>query len=1427
MKRIPLSARGDSQGVALIIVLAMLVLLSGLLVAFLTTARTERSAAASDSATAASRQIADSTVSFVISQIRDGTSIAAENTTWASQPGAIRTFSGTLNGSTQPLKDGAYYDTYNPTGTDLVYKLYSADRMRVASGEYAGKELPDETAVIEGWDRKAPTEGYVDLNEPALALRRDLDAEGNTVEPHYPIVDPRAAYTKAETEGSPQIVDGFDAKISTDQTFKLPSGGAVPYVPMPVKWLYVLRDGTIGPASLGTEQNPIVGRTAFWTDDETCKLNINTASEGTFWDTPTVSSMQEMGTLQHNSAADITYTNKGLNLAGSQAIQGEYQRYPGHPATTCLSPVLGWVWDTHLLPINEIYPYRNNTVNTVYNKFKEEIYQISPYMPYADNTSKGATRNTDKTDTTVKYPLKVRTKHLYTSPDEMIFKSPRFKGSPGAGRDPELNAVDKLTPEALEKTRFFLTANSRAPEINLFGRPRVTIWPINADYKYRTAADDLFLFSSTISKDQTGGNNDKRFCLLRNDAKSGTNDFFGTWTRGSFTPDTRSQNTKMFKYLQFLTSQTVPGFGGTFTSNQKFGGSDGRDEVLILIFDYIRTINMTDTGTSTRAANVFMPYTPRFVTKEAPPDDQYGRYDRSVEWSGQVTPLHRFPVPGNDDVQQLQGFGRFITPTEVAVIFHGSPAVSGKQYMQATMAIEMSTVMAGFPGIRETYWTKITPTIPARIKFGATGTPFDIKLCGTAYPESDSLFNFRGLINVPNVGSHEVAQGRCYMPTLGWATAFHYFKEWTIAPYLTSMQEPPHAKDPVRGLTTPDMKPYAKVFDNARKESRYPENDGGSCYVRSTSAVDNGGNGTVSIYPYVSDKIDVTGQANFSIEDLGEYKIEIFVGENPTDPRSALGVSGHKPAAVPVQTAWVRFPQNAPTQPFIVPKNETMAVRPLKDSARVENPRFFIYNNGDIVRSMELTCLPNQTAGNKDQGGDIRIAAAHSVIPREWWSPTNTLANYQSNAQPAIHRLLRGHGDPDGGNPDGANGGGYGYVGNGSASVGCLVAGAAMRTSKPPILPYNVVGVKRADGGPGDWDRGISKHTDGAMGNKVDEGNLKFDTRPSVTDHTGMPYYRGRGMEETGQTFYSPNRQLSSAVMFGSLPTGIRPGITGNKPWQTLLFRPNRETGTKHPGADVSLGPPDHLLLDLFTMPVIEPYAISEPFSTAGKINLNYVIAPFGYARGETGNNPRTSNSRSYLRRDTGLRGVMKSTFIMAVPKGQDNGGHKEEVEQVTTQFRFPIDLDKTIEAMETRLKSKSGDYPLFRSASELCTVDLYPQELSVGNSWAKFWTDTYALTGDNMRERPYAHIYPRVTTKSNVYTVHMRCQAVRKAKGTKPDEFDPDKDAVLGEYRGSATIERFIDSNDEALQNYDEYKGKIDPYYRYRVINTKQFSSR
>ena len=331
----------------------------------------------------------------------------------------------------------------------------------------------------------------------------------------------------------------------------------------------------------------------------------------------------------------------------------------------------------------------------------------------------------------------------------------------------------------------------------------------------------------------------------------------------------------------------------------------------------------------------------------------------------------------------------------------------------------------------------------------------------------------------------------------------------------------------------------------------------------------------------------------------------------------------------------------------------------------------------------------------------------------------------------------------------------------------------------------------------------------------MDEGNVFF----AYTDGNAnrrLPYYTGRNVEEVGQSFFSPNRQLSSAVMFGSLPSGA---LTGN-PWQTLLFRPDREKANQpgHPGARNL--PPDHLLLDLFHSAVVEPYAISEPFSTAGKVNLNYVIAPFGYAKGD-GKNFGANNDRSYIRRDTALRGVFKSVKLMAVPTGVPKAGHREDPLGDSNNYRYDIDANLTLEQVEDRLKDpKRG---LFRSTSEICDVDLYPVGLTV-SSWPSFWA-SYAQTGDNMRERPYSNIYPRVTTKSNVFTVHMRCQTVKKAAGTPADQFDEKRDQVLSEYRGATTIERFIDPNDTQLASYNERNDSVDNYYRFRIVGTKQFA--
>ncbi len=49
-------------------------------------------------------------------------------------------------------------------------------------------------------------------------------------------------------------------------------------------------------------------------------------------------------------------------------------------------------------------------------------------------------------------------------------------------------------------------------------------------------------------------------------------------------------------------------------------------------------------------------------------------------------------------------------------------------------------------------------------------------------------------------------------------------------------------------------------------------------------------------------------------------------------------------------------------------------------------------------------------------------------------------------------------------------------------------------------------------------------------------------------------------------------------------------------------------------------------------MPVVEPYPISEPLSTAGRINMNYQIVPFTYINRDNGHPRRLEVGESHRR---------------------------------------------------------------------------------------------------------------------------------------------------------------------------------------------------
>lgn len=342
----------------------------------------------------------------------------------------------------------------------------------------------------------------------------------------------------------------------------------------------------------------------------------------------------------------------------------------------------------------------------------------------------------------------------------------------------------------------------------------------------------------------------------------------------------------------------------------------------------------------------------------------------------------------------------------------------------------------------------------------------------------------------------------------------------------------------------------------------------------------------------------------------------------------------------------------------------------------------------------------------------------------------------------------------------------------------------------------------------GDWDSGVGRNPDGPYINKADEGSLG-NTAGADRD----PYFSdvSNSSIDLAPAFFSANRQLPSAAMFGSLPSGLLQGI----PYRTLLFRPQ----PGHFGWEPANGPRDHLLLDLFWMPVVEPYAISEPFSTAGKINMNYEIMPF----------------RSMIRRSTAMAAALRGERLTVIPTSLSANYKLGPTQAADT--RLPIKIPDTLLQFEDQFARDD----VFRSPSQICEIFMVPEGESVSatpgtggfaaafESWgASFWNSN-RLTGDNLRERVYANLLGRMTTKSNTFTVHVRAQSLKKVPGTAANVWDESRDRVTGEYRGSTLIERYIHPNDDSIPDFSTaWPGDptdLGPSYKWRTVNNRQFA--
>jgi uncharacterized protein (TIGR02600 family) len=292
----------------------------------------------------------------------------------------------------------------------------------------------------------------------------------------------------------------------------------------------------------------------------------------------------------------------------------------------------------------------------------------------------------------------------------------------------------------------------------------------------------------------------------------------------------------------------------------------------------------------------------------------------------------------------------------------------------------------------------------------------------------------------------------------------------------------------------------------------------------------------------------------------------------------------------------------------------------------------------------------------------------------------------------------------------------------------------------------------------------------------------------------------------------------------------------------------------------------------MFWMPVVQPYAISDSYATAGKINLNYQMLGF-----------------PHIHRSTALHAAMKGELITAFSPSDarppsaasvnNTVVYKQAKQAGSLAANSPIDMwgsgdpmdwhrhiniAATLKQLEDRFFfvggsiTPGGTQGLLRTASQLCEIHLVPKasidatrdgaegvlggldgergtsSSTIAQKMSSFWLYN-RLTGDNVRERPYANLYQKVTTRSNTYRVYFTSQTIRKAKSVSPTKFDPSKDSVTAEYRGSALLDRYLDftSMEAGKSTLPNYAAAADPFgldplekfYRFRILEMKQFS--
>lgn len=1402
--------RKNSGGMALVLVLMLVVLTTIMMLAFFLSVQTESKSMRSVVSGQNSRQLADIAVQNVISQIQQATTQGTK-VAWASQPGMIRCY------------DNVYGDP--PVGW---YKLYSASTNVVTPPaessssfqSYVGNDVPTQAWATPG----SPNYGvYTDINSPVFSSDGTLT---------YPIVNPNGATSVATANNTTNTaVLGFN--IATANTPGYTTSGAAGSnasptnnpAAMPVLWIYVLRDGTQVPAvasgTPGTVQvqgasssNPIVGRIAYWTDDETCKINVNTAADGTYYDTPRFCS-----TTANTSLSTVTPTSTqdadiviDRQMALTPPVAGEFQRYIGGPAQTKLSYVLG-----------------SSIINSGNVNKSNLMTLLSPFMQWGGSDGGTLTTWNGSTSNTLTTPQR---QTPYASLDEWMFSNQQLASNNRVPNPATVaNTGALLTNTNLQQLRFFLSANSDAPEVNLFGQPRISMWPIYtanlannvppaSPSNYLTPFDQMIANAATLTPSSS---TPYTYYFGRQNAASPTVDWGGTSNNAmsllSSGSNTRNQN--IFIFLRTLAKNAIPGYGYSFW--QKYGvpppssGAGEIDQILTEIFDYCRSLDPADDLVTTPYAATGQAASP------------------SVSDGGaQVTPI-TINMANFGNLYSTKGFGRFDTIDQVSLDFTKSEAGaynangtadSTHVNIAGILYLSLYSPSEGYVSLNPHLRIVVqTPNSPGVITMNLIGSD------GTKYPVFGS----------PNNGSNS---GRTVFSVIplppnpggnynGWNNGNHSSLLW----------------GGVSGARQLLLDKYATNYNK----------------ITYSGGVITSGVPSTHTGNYELCGLNIKIPTTCTSLSMAATPLEIKIYHTDASPSSTTAGDGYDGAAADlVQDITVQLPAFSglpmPTNYAYEGWSTTTSSEQTYDlSTRLYQTAYCTQtypvvagsgsSGGQFIESGDV--IQSLVAG---YNGDSRLLAAQATI-----NDTVNTGTLGSAPSPAFvqHPLYGTANEPSSGLamahsqldifPHWSQPGYTNPSAPLSGTTGQFVP-AATYGSVIPVSGYINSALAGTQGAPdytGDWDNGWGGFSDGPFINKADEAGSQYETTANET-YGFDPYYNGEASSPY-KSLSSPNRTVASPVMFGSLPTGVPLGKWGGTsaaptytplktveapngqaiPWQTLLFHPQAgHYGGSNGGSTIE----DEEMLDWFWMPQVEPYAISTTLATAGKVNMNYQIAPF-----------------TYITRATALMGVLGSEYVIAVPTTAGNTYKNGTAGTIYPSYRTPV---KVLENDNYTLGDQSGTFvpfkqrfsngQIFKSAAEICDIYLVPQGQSwtnwdpVGNPASpstsdaeKFWANN-KLTGDNTRERPYNGLYSRLTTKSNTYTVHMRAQALTYPSNATAGQWVENPQLIASEYRGSVTINRYLDPQDPNIPDFTAtsnlMKYSLDSYYKYRVLETRRF---